>query len=78
MTKEGLYLGQMDLNINSPLVMDFYKETLKKLFDYGASIIRLDAFAYASKIPGRKNFLNEPETWDLLNKIKGFSEGLNL
>lgn len=77
-TKEGLYLGQMDLNINSPLVMDFYKETLKKLFDYGASIIRLDAFAYASKIPGRKNFLNEPETWDLLNKIKGFSEGLNL
>lgn len=48
------YLGQMDLNIKSPLVWEFYDETLKTLAAYGAKIVRLDAFAYAPKEPGRK------------------------
>lgn len=72
------YLGQMDLNINSPLVWDFYENTLKTLAGYGAKIVRLDAFAYAPKAVGRKNFLNEPETWDLLEKIKDIAEPLGL
>ena len=56
------YLGQMDLNIRSPKVWDFYDQTLAKLASYGARIVRLDAFAYAPKTPGKKNFMNEPET----------------
>jgi sucrose phosphorylase len=64
------YLGQMDLNIKSPKVWDFYKDTLKKIASYGAEIVRLDAFAYAPKEPGAKNFLNEPGTWELLNRIQ--------
>ena len=74
------YLGQMDLNINSPLVWQYYKETLHQLKEYGASIIRLDAFGYASKIVGRANFLNDPETWDILDKINALAkeEGLSL
>ena len=64
------YLGQMDLNINSSLVWEFYDKVLQKLTGYGGEIIRLDAFAYASKIPGRRNFLNEPETWELLEKVR--------
>ncbi len=64
------YLGQMDLNIQSPLVWEFYEKTLKSLKSYGASIVRLDAFAYAPKKPGEKNFLNEPDTWTLLEKVK--------
>lgn len=63
------YLGQMDLNINSPLVWEFYEDTLRKLAGYGAEIVRLDAFAYAPKKPGARNFLNEPDTWELLEKI---------
>ena len=63
------YLGQMDLNIKSPLVWDYYRETLKKLSDYGVAIVRLDAFAYAPKDVGERNFLNDPGTWDLLQKI---------
>ena len=63
------YLGQMDLNIKSPLVWDYYKDTLKKLSEYGVSIVRLDAFAYAPKEPGLRNFLNDPGTRDLLQKI---------
>lgn len=64
------YLGQMDLNIKSPLVWEHYKETLKKLAGYGAKIVRLDAFAYAPKEPGMKNFLNSPGTWELLEQVK--------
>lgn len=37
------YLGQMDLNIKSPLVWEFYDNTLKTLAGYGAKIVRLDA-----------------------------------
>ena len=74
------YYGQMDLNIKSPLVWKFYNETLEKLAGYGASIVRLDAFAYAPKEPGEKNFLNEPGTWDLLSRIKELADlyGLTL
>lgn len=69
-----VYLGQMDLNIKSPLVWEHYKETLNKLAGYGAKIVRLDAFAYAAKEPGMKNFLNNPGTWDLLEQIKSIAE----
>ena len=72
------YLGQMDLNIKSPLVWEFYGETLKKLKQYGAEIVRLDAFAYAPKEPGEKNFLNNPGTWELLERIKGLADRYEL
>lgn len=63
------YLGQMDLNIKSPAVWDFYEDTLSRLAAYGANIVRLDAFAYAPKEPGEKNFMNQPGTWDVLEKV---------
>ena len=72
------YLGQMDLNLGSPLVWDFYRDTLGRLAGYGASIVRLDAFAYAPKAPGRRNFLNEPETWDVLARIDAMAKPLGL
>lgn len=72
------YLGQMDLNIESPLVWEFYDETLKTLSSYGAKIIRLDAFAYAPKEPGKKNFLNEPGTWEVLEKVRQLADKYKL
>ncbi len=68
------YLGQMDLNIKSDLVWEHYRNTLKALSGYGARIVRLDAFAYAPKEPGKKNFLNEPDTWDVLERVKGLAD----
>ncbi len=68
------YLGQMDLNVKSPLVWEHYENTLKSLSQYGASIVRLDAFAYAPKEPGKKNFMNEPDTWDLLAKVRELAD----
>lgn len=74
------YLGQMDLNLRSPLVWDYYDQVLKTLKSYGASIVRLDAFAYAPKTPGLRNFLNEPDTWDVLERVKQMAQrhGLTL
>jgi len=72
------YLGQMDLNVRSPMVWEFYDETLQKLAGYGAKIIRLDAFAYAPKEPGRRNFMNEPETWDTLDRVKALASRYGL
>ncbi|MCL2232401.1 MAG: hypothetical protein FWB99_04910 [Treponema sp.] len=68
------YRGQMDLNVRSPLVWEYYEETLKKLAGYGAEIIRLDAFAYTSKEVGARNFLNKPGTWELLKRIREIAD----
>ena len=64
----------MDLNIKSDLVWEHYRNTLKSLSGYGARIVRLDAFAYAPKEPGKKNFLNEPDTWDVLERVKELAD----
>jgi len=72
------YLGQMDVNAASPLVWDFYEETLKKLSGYGCTILRLDAFAYLHKQVGESNFFNTPGTWDYLERIKKIAEENNL
>lgn len=72
------YLGQMDLNIRSPLVWEFYADTLKNLADYGAGIVRLDAFAYAPKEAGARNFLNDPGTWELLERVDELAKPLDI
>lgn len=72
--RQRKYLGQMDLNIKSPLVWEHYDETLRALSGYGAKIVRLDAFAYAPKEPGEHNFLNEPGTWELLKKVRTLAD----
>ena len=64
-------LGQVDLNAKSPLVWQFYNDTIEKLAAYGARIVRLDAFAYLHKEVGAKNFFNEPGTWEYLRRIRG-------
>lgn len=68
--RKRTYLGQMDLNARSDDVWDFYDETLKKLREYGATLVRLDAFAYLHKQPGMVNFFNKPGTWEYLERLK--------
>ncbi len=72
------YLGQMDLNARSELVWEFYDETLKRLREYGAKIIRLDAFAYLHKKPGAANFFNRPGTWRYLERLRGIAQQYDL
>ncbi|KAA3657713.1 MAG: glycosidase [Chloroflexi bacterium] len=72
------YLGQMDLNAKSEMVWDYYEQTLKQMKDYGAKIIRLDAFAYLHKEVGRSNFFNEPGTWEYINRLKQLADKYGL
>ncbi|MCB1860251.1 MAG: glycosidase, partial [Gammaproteobacteria bacterium] len=72
------YLGQMDLNADSEGVWEFYDETLRKLRDYGAKLVRLDAFAYLHKQPGMTNFFNKPGTWEYLERLKIMAEKYEL
>jgi sucrose phosphorylase len=72
------YLGQMDLNARSEKVWEFYEATLKKLHDYGAKLVRLDAFAYLHKEPGQTNFFNKPGTWEYLRRLRQIAEKYDL
>ena len=72
------FLGQMDLNARYELVWAFYDETLRKLSECGAKIIRLDAFAYLHKEPGQTNFFNRPGTWDYLQRLRDIAQKYEL
>lgn len=62
---------QIDLQVESPVTRRFIRETLTGMCERGASVIRLDAFAYAVKRPGTSCFFVEPEIWALLDDIAG-------
>ncbi|MFD0989314.1 sucrose phosphorylase [Mariniflexile jejuense] len=72
--EDNSFLGQMDINANSPLVWDFYAETLQKVSGFGGKILRLDAFAYLHKEIGQSNFFNKPGTWEYLERIKQIAQ----
>lgn len=61
---------QIDLNVGAPAVKRFIKDTLVSMCKNGASIIRLDAFAYAVKKENTNCFFVEPEIWNLLHEIE--------
>lgn len=61
---------QIDINCKSDVAKDFLKNNLMNLCRHGAALIRLDAFAYATKKAGTSCFFIEPEVWDLLNECK--------
>ncbi len=58
---------QIDLDVQSDTTKKFIKETLSELIKKGASIIRLDAFAYCIKKAGTNCFFVKP---DILNYLK--------
>jgi sucrose phosphorylase len=57
---------QIDLNVGAEVTRDFIRDSLHYLAEKRASIIRLDAFAYAIKKLGTNCFFVEPEVWELL------------
>ncbi|ADH99738.1 sucrose phosphorylase [Salisediminibacterium selenitireducens] len=65
---------QIDLNVYHERTKAFMRENLTFLAEKGASIIRLDAFAYATKKPGTDCFFLEPDTWEMLDEIQTILE----
>jgi sucrose phosphorylase len=57
---------QIDLDVTTAKTKKFIADNLTFLAQKGASIIRLDAFAYANKKIGTNCFFVEPEIWNML------------
>lgn len=60
---------QVDIHCFSSVGRQFIKDTLVDMCRHGASIVRLDAFAYATKKAGTSCFLIEPDVWNLLDEV---------
>lgn len=58
---------QIDINCYSDAGKEFTKDNLNFLAEHGAAIVRLDAFAYATKRAGTNCFFVEPDVWEILN-----------
>lgn len=65
---------QIDLDVRTEATRKFVRETLEFLAQQGASIIRLDAFAYAIKKLDTNCFFVEPEIWELLDWCRDILE----
>lgn len=61
---------QIDLDITKEKTKKFIVDTIREMCRRGASIIRLDAFAYAVKKAGTSCFFIEPDIWELLYDIE--------
>lgn len=61
---------QIDLDVTKKATKEFIRKTLQDMCRHGASIIRLDAFAYAVKKENTSCFFVEPDIWELLYEIE--------
>lgn len=61
---------QIDLDVTKDFTKKFIAKTLKDMCAHGASVIRLDAFAYAVKKAGTSCFFIEDDIWNLLYDIE--------
>lgn len=69
---------QIDINVKSDTAKKFIRNNLETLAHHGASIIRLDAFAYATKKAGTSCFFIEPDVWDILKECTDVLEPLDV
>ena len=69
---------QIDINCKSQTAKKFIKENLSFLAENGASIIRLDAFAYATKKAGSSCFFIEPDVWEFLGECERYLKEYNV
>ena len=59
---------QIDINCKSETAKEFIRDNLTGMCRHGAAMIRLDAFAYATKKAGTSCFFIEPDIWELLDE----------
>ena len=61
---------QIDINCRSEAARQFIRDNLTDMCRHGAALIRLDAFAYATKKAGTSCFFIEPDVWELLEECE--------
>ncbi|WP_322924577.1 sucrose phosphorylase [Paenibacillus campi] len=65
---------QIDLDVTTETTRRFIRDHLNFLAEQGASVIRLDAFAYANKKIGTNCFFVEPDIWEMLKYAADLTE----
>jgi len=65
---------QIDINCKSETAKEFIRDNLTALCEHGAAMIRLDAFAYATKKAGTSCFFIEPDVWEFLKECEKIVE----
>lgn len=61
---------QIDLNISNDVTWQFINNNMQILVNHGAALVRLDAFAYTTKKVGGTCFFEEPEIWEMLERVQ--------
>jgi sucrose phosphorylase len=69
---------QIDLDLSKDETLEFTQNTISDLCEKGASVLRLDAFAYAIKKAGTNCFFIEPDIWNLLHKLQDVTNKYNV
>ena len=69
---------QIDLDVRTKATQEFIKNSVRTLAKHKASLIRLDAFAYAIKKLNTNDFFVEPEIWELLDQVKNDLKGTDV
>lgn len=59
---------QVDLNLETEEGLRFLDENLRFLAEHGAAMVRLDAFAYTTKVKDTDCFFVEPKVWEILKR----------
>jgi sucrose phosphorylase len=70
--------GQIDLDINSPIVRTMFSDFFGKITRYNVRMVRLDALGYVIKKPGTSCFFVEPEIYHFYNWLAGQAEQLDI
>ena len=69
---------QIDLDVNSPMTQQFFREVMTHMRDQGVSALRLDAIAFVTKKPGTNCFFVEPEIYGFLERIEAQADEVGL
>lgn len=69
---------QIDLNVGSPKVKTYIDKVFGNFAAHGASMVRLDAVAYATKRRGTNDFFVEPEIWELMKSTSKIADDYGL
>ena len=68
---------QIDINCKTETAKKFIRENLECLCEHGASLVRLDAFAYSTKKAGTSCFFIEPDVWEFIGECENIVKKYN-
>jgi len=69
---------QIDVDIDSPVTKEIFRNFIISLSQRGTKIIRMDAFAYVTKELGTNCFFLEPQVWQVLDWLNQYTSAFDV